>query len=423
MFCRLLRDLIVIECVYLLVGLCPVWANERDSSSDAARMKEVNLVGLNLNEAFSRTLNDSIQLNLSLLDVEAREAEIVQVDRLPNPILSYEQDGIRKNGEKRGVVTQLIELGGKRNFRKEIAANQYYAALVNYEASKMELLNRLCRAFINAAFAQEYLELAYAEKDLSEEILRAVSEKVNVGKLSDLHVNKARLVSAKADLILQKAKVDFDTARERLAYFWGSNQPDFERVNFDFYDIESPAPLNEYLDQLCNKPELVKAQFEYLTAQQQLNLEKAGRIPDVALSLGYQSVGDKDERGVVMAVSVPLPVFDQNQGNIRRAYAEMHKSSEQGRLIWLILESKLSASYKSLVRIYQEAEKIKNSLLESAYLAFKQADEGFREGKFEYLEVLDAQNTLFEIKEKYIEALADYHLKRADVDYLHSQIE
>lgn len=413
------HHLIVLECAYLLFTLNIVCANEESFLSGAAQ----NQTGLSLNEAICRTLKDSIQLNLSLLGIEAREAEIEQTGRLPNPVLSYEQDGIRKNGEKTGVVTQLIELGGKRNFRKGIASNQYYASLVNFEASKMELLNHLCRAFIQVVFAQEYLELAFDERHRSEEVLRVVSEKIDLGKLSDLHLNKARLVSAKADLILQRAKVDLETARERLAYFWGSKQADFERVNFEFYDIEAPAPLNDYLDQLCSKPELVKAQFEYLTARQQLNLEKAGRIPDVAISLGYQSVGDKNERGVVMGVSVPLPIFDQNQGNIRRAYAEVQKSSEQERLIWLILESKLSASYKSLVRIYEEAEKIKSSLLQSALRAFQQANEGFREGKFEYLEVLDAQETLFEIKEKYIEALADYHLKRADIDYLHSQIE
>jgi hypothetical protein len=70
---------------------------------DAACEKNVPICAikiLDLNDAIYRTLNGSIQLNMSSLDVEAREAEIQQVSRFPNPILSYEQDGIRKNGEK-----------------------------------------------------------------------------------------------------------------------------------------------------------------------------------------------------------------------------------------------------------------------------------------------------------------------------------
>jgi len=75
------------------------------------------------------------------------------------------------------------------------------------------------------------------------------------------------------------------------------------------------------------------------------------------------------------------------------------------------------------MRAYEEAIRIRDFSLPSASKAFDLAQKGYREGKFEYLDVLDAQRTLFEIKENYIQALVNYHTRRADIDYLNSQMD
>ena len=86
----------------------------------------------------------------------------------------------------------------------------------------------------------------------------------------------------------------------------------------------------------------------------------------------------------------------------------------------MALENKLAISHKELVRSYNEAEKIRSTVLKSAVQSFELAKEGYKEGKFEYLDMLDSQKTLFEVRERYIQALLNYHQSRADIEYLNT---
>jgi outer membrane protein, heavy metal efflux system len=194
-------------------------------------------------------------------------------------------------------------------------------------------------------------------------------------------------------------------------------------VQFPFFDITAPIPFEQCLADLCNQPEIVQSLYNYTSAHHNWKLEKANRIPDVTLSFGYKGEYEENNKGLLAGVSFPIPLFNQNQGNIGRAYFDMLKTGEQGKQLWLVLESKLAISYDELIRAYEEAESIKNFTLPSATQAFELAEKGYREGKFEYLDVLDAQRTFFDVREKYIQSLVNYHHRRADIDYLNSQTD
>ena len=99
----------------------------------------------------------------------------------------------------------------------------------------------------------------------------------------------------------------------------------------------------------------------------------------------------------------------------------MFKTGDEGKQLWITLEAKLTNAYVELMKSYQEVEDIKNILLKTAAEGFDLAREGYREGKFTYLDVLEAKRSLFEIREKYIQALVIYHTKKAEIEFLNSQ--
>ena len=78
-------------------------------------------------------------------------------------------------------------------------------------------------------------------------------------------------------------------------------------------------------------------------------------------------------------------------------------------------------AYARLFNAFTEVEGLKNQILPGARQVFEAATESYREGKLNYLNVLDAQRTLFEAKGQYIEALADYHKAKADLERLTGQ--
>lgn len=76
----------------------------------------------------------------------------------------------------------------------------------------------------------------------------------------------------------------------------------------------------------------------------------------------------------------------------------------------------LEAAYDQWMTAYRESQSFKEIILSSAKLAFEAAQEEFNKGKNDYLELLDAQRTLFEVQEQYLDALVDYHQRKSDVE-------
>ncbi len=384
---------------------------------------------LDFDTAVRRVLDQSLELNIASYSIKAREGEKKQAALYPNPEFYYEIDspgatGTRANWvsrEDRYTLTQLIELGGKRSNRIKVASYQYYASLIGYEASKLEQLNRLSKIFIDVVASQEMLQLVKEQNQLAQEMLQVATEKLEAGKVSLIQLNKAEITYTVAELNVEKAQAELIAARNHLALLWASTCPDFAFASYPFFEITAPPPLEELLADICQQPELIQSFFDHSAACHQLLLEKAARVPNVSLTLGYTR--DEGIQGFVAGVSIPLPLFDLNQGNIQKAHAEVHKATDQSRQLWLILEAKLVNSYQKHLRYYQEAERLKFGVLKLASNMLELAKEGYKEGKLEYSEVQDAQQALFDIKQRYIQAIVNYHHSRADIDYLNSQTD
>jgi cobalt-zinc-cadmium efflux system outer membrane protein len=149
-----------------------------------------------------------------------------------------------------------------------------------------------------------------------------------------------------------------------------------------------------------------------------LELQKAKAIPDVTLSGGAQRFSDTKDYGYAFGLSVPLPLFDRNQGNILAAQRKLAKAREESTDAAVKASTSLSDAYKVLLSSYTEATSLKNEVLPAAEQVFNAYASGFRVGQFRSSEVLDARQTLFETKERYLEALATYHKSVAEVERL-----
>lgn len=384
---------------------------------------------LSFEDAVSKTLNLSPTLRIAESEVNARAGTKVQSALYPNPVAGYSVENVFGNknwhgweaADSRYQIAQLIELGGKRGYRYETAKYQYYAAEAGLKAKQLFVLNKLLKLFTLVITAQENFQLASDQTKVAEEVYKTVSDKLEAGKVSLIQQNKAEIALSTAQINLDTAKAEFLKSKERISVLWGTSCPDFDKVAFPFYDLESPKSFEKCLLDLHSNPELVRSQMEHLAADQNLHLEKSLAIPDITVTVGYKTLQDTGNKGMILGVSIPIPIFNQNQGNVQKARAEMLKAQDQYIELELNLESKLFIAHKELVRAYKEAERIKTTVLKAAMQSFELAKEGYKEGKFEYLDMLDSQRTLFDVKKSYIQALQSYHQSVADIKYLNTQ--
>lgn len=389
--------------------------------NDSQGKNDANLTTLTFDIAVQRTLNHSLVLNQARSEAQGRKGLVTQAGLYPNPSFGYVLENSQYGWKQRQdsyVINQLVELGGKREKLVKFATYEYYAASIGYETSTLNQLNQLSKAFVRLVAAQELAQLAVQHQKNAEEAFRLIHIKVEVGKATRIQLNKAHIARSLADLNVKKSITEFRTAKNSLALFWSSVDPDFDQVIFPLFEISEPHSLEEYLNKLCDQPEVAQSLYTYMAAYQNLRFEKAARIPDVTLSIGYGY--DQGNKGVVAGVSVPLPIWNRNQGNIQNAYQGMLKAEDQTKQIKVFLKNKLSNAYLELKQAYQDVQDLRDLILEASSQNLYLAHEGYKEGKLEYWEVLNAQQSFLEAQEKHIQALVEYHNRRAEIDYLTS---
>jgi len=142
------------------------------------------------------------------------------------------------------------------------------------------------------------------------------------------------------------------------------------------------------------------------------------RVPDVTLSAGIVREQDTGNGFVEFTLSLPLPLFDRNQGNIAAALAETERAWQAQRAVVLALRAELVRQWQKLQTGRDEATSIAREMLPGARDAFMAARQAYRSGKLDYLDVLDAQQTLFEVEMQYLGVLSALHQTAARVERL-----
>ena len=384
---------------------------------------------ITLKNSVAFALVNSPELKAFSHELRAAEARQLQATLPPNPELDVEIEDFAGTGERKGFdssettiqLGQLIELAGKRARRTRVASIERDLAAWSYRSARLDVMSRVADAFMDVLAAQEQLALAQQLAALSDQARLAVAEKVDAGKSPPVDLTRAEVAHSATQIDLQRAGQRLTSARRRLAAAWGSAAPDFEKAAGDFYQV-TPVPRSDRLVELASSnPDIARWAAERQRRRAALELERAKGAPDVRISGGLKYFDETSDTAFVVGLSIPLPLSDRNQGSIREALELLAGAKHQQRAVELQLHASLADAYERLSVAFEEAAVLKNDILPAAENAFEAVGEGYRQGKFAYLDLLDSRRTLFEARARHIEALSAFHKARTDAERLTGQ--
>lgn len=359
-------------------------------------------------------------------EIRASDAAALQAGLLPNPELEVEMENFSGKDALEGIngaettiaFSQLVELGNKRGNRKKVATLDTILAEWDYESKKLDILAATAKAFIKVLVTQKQVTLNRDLLKLAEQTTTAISEKVDAGKVSPVEKSRGKIELAVARTEANKAVRELHAARRRLASFWGSHHADFGRAVGQLNNI-SALPDEESLKTfLSNNPDLVRWRAELERSEANLSLVRSEAIPDLTLSAGVRNFQETGDNAFVVGISIPLPFFNRNQGNVSEARARINKVQSEQRAAKVGLVADLSDTWQSLSTAYTEVVALRDEILPNAQSTYESTELGYREGKLDFLQILDAQQTLFTVKRKYLLALEAYHLACTDIERL-----
>jgi len=388
-------------------------------AGDAAGIPVEPTDQLTLRTALALALARNPELASFGWSVREAEAQRLQAGLLPNPELEAEFENFGGSGEFRGTralettiaLGQLIELGSKREKRMRLADQEAKLAGWDYEAKRLQVLTDVAKQFAGVLALQEKLELAREGSDLAKQALDVVGKQVDAGKAAPPESQRARVEVASARIAVARAERELAAARHRLAATWGAGVPAFARAVGRLEELVVPPSRDVLAPKLAQNPDVARWETERARRRASLALEQARAVPDVKLGVGYRHFRETEDndRALLMTVGVPLPLFDRNQGGIRKAQMSLLKAKAEQQAARVKARADFEEGYQALAGAHAEAVSLREEVLPAARRTYQVARESFRQGKSGYLGLLDAQRTLIEAKAQFVEALASYH--------------
>jgi outer membrane protein, heavy metal efflux system len=372
---------------------------------------------LGLSDVIARTLVRNPELAPFASQARADEARIVQAGLRPNPRADVVVEDVLGSGRFRGSreaqytlqLSQVVELGGKRSARTAVANASRDLGLADYELKRVEVLGAATERFLDVLERQTILELARRSAALSEDASKMIARRAQAGAGSPLDGKKAEVALARARVAAEDAEHELSVARTRLASSWGATTTRFDRLRGNLSARGSVPPFDEVAAQLAGGPDLARWASERQLRTAELELSRARRVPDLTLSAGPRRHELSDDQVLVVGIGVPLPLFDRNQGGIAEAEANIARTDAAAHATEIRLRATSFALYEALRHAAHVLDALDRSILPGAESALTIAQDGFAQGRLSYLELVDAQRTLVDVRREHVSTAATYH--------------
>ena len=408
-------------CIFLFLAVFGVLAH-------AAQVQEPQGV-LTLAQAIEIALRANPELLASRYELTAAQARLLQAGLRLNPELDVELENFAGSGDTKDTdalettlsLSQVIELGGKRGLRQSVAQADTDLISIEQRARQLDVLAEVTRRFIEVVTMQERARFAGESLKLTQQTLDAITVRVQAARAPVAEESRARIAVTRASIEQRQAETALRSARYALASMWGSVSPSFTAAEADLFAFESVQSFEALVAQIERNPDLTRFASEARLRDAELRLAQAQARPNLAFSVGVRRLEASNDTALVAGFSMPLPVFDRNQGAIREARVRRVQSTAERDAALLRARGTLYAIYQEMTAARERAESIRNEAVPQAQTALDQTQSGYERGRFSFLELITAQQELLELRGAAIDAAADYHRLLTELERVTSE--
>ncbi len=376
--------------------------------------------GLNLAELEATAERCNPTLAEAAARVQAARGQYLQAGLYPNPVVGYQGSEIGdegRAGQQGAFISQEVVTAGKLRLNRAVAAQEIQQAEYAWQAQRFRVLTDVRRGFYDVLIAQRTVELAEQLVGIGERGVKAAEELLKAKEVARADVLQARIEANSARILLEKARNRHTGAWRNLVAVVGNPALQPAPLAGGLQDGSVQFTWEDTRDRLlAESPQLAGAQAGVARAQAALSRECAGRIPNVDLQAGVQFDNATRDTIANVAIGVPLPVYNRNQGNIARAQAELAAAQHEVRRVRLALEQRLAAVFEQYATAHQQVEKYTRDIMPDAQESLKLVSSGYRQGEFGYLMLLTAQRTYFQTNLAYLDALRDLRTATATLE-------
>lgn len=354
--------------------------------------------------------------------VDADRGVYDQVGRYPNPQVGYlRSDNSRADqSQSQGVfVSQEIVMAGKLKKNREIEAWDIQRLTWDAEAQRMRVVNDLKIRYYELLGSQRVVAMTRDLDRLASDGYELTDRLSLAKQASRKDVLQAKVQMNTVRLNLREAEHRYDSAWSQLTVLIGV--PDMERAPVAGQLEEEVADLNWdacWAELESNSPQMQAALTRIQFAKSELARESVEAIPNLSVQVVAERDRVTNSNTLSTLFSVPVPIFNRNQGNIYRAQAEIMQANADVERIRLVLRDLLTDAFRRYRTARDQVSSLRDDIIPDAKETVQLTTEGYKQGEFGILDVLSTRQTYFESSLAYIEALTELQKVTTEINGL-----
>jgi outer membrane protein, heavy metal efflux system len=345
--------------------------------------------------------------------IEAAEGRAKQVGAFPNPTAIARMESARINGRTAGQaeylagVSQPIPLGGRLSKAREAEQLERDRRSQELEVRRRNLRKRVHSAFATALYQEQAF---HTQKEIAanvEKVVATTKARVDAGDALREDLARAEMELVRAQVELRRSDAMREHAMVELKATIG--EPGLSvKTLAGTLDATFEIPTLETLAaNLSASPEVALAGAEVRARQARFDLAKAERIPDVRVEALYRRLEASKENSFDVGLSIPIPLFDRNQGRLREARAEVAAAEARARSTKNGLSVRLHESHAQLTTALASSRSLKTEILPRAETVLKANEARYAAGDISLNEILPVRRDWAAVQLTYLESLRD----------------
>jgi len=387
-------------------------------------MLEGQTAPLTLDLALKEAVASNLDLAAARYGISVAEARQITARLRPNPVMSLSADHLDMLGTHYNQINNagpneiamrtdfIMERGGKRNARMELASAEKTVAELRFNDAIRRLIFEVESAFVDVQLAKETLLLARDNLRSLNAIVAINTERVRTGDLAGVELERSRLAAMQFDTAVRQAELQVRQAVTKLQLLLG-------RITLtENFDITGPMRVEDQPVQLeeirsrahALRPDLLEVRQTQVRNQADLRLQVAQGKIDYSTGVEYRRQqginGTSNSMGFF--ITAPIPVFNRNQGEIVRAQRETTQAEAQIRALEARINFEVASAWQQYSTSRSLREDIEQRMLSKAKDVRDTTEYSYRRGEATLVEFLDAQRAFNEIMRSYNEARASY---------------
>ena len=386
------------------------------------------VVRLSLDEALERFTACNLSLIAERYNIDMAKAQVMQAKLFENPVISLEQNiynrnngkyfDIGKAGEAVVEIEQLIYIAGQRNKRVRLEKINKEMAVYQFEEVLRTLRGELKEKFVDLYYTRKSLSVYDREIEYLTTVLNVYKEQNAKGNVSLLE--KSRIQALLFSLKRQRNGVVNEMValegnlRVLLALKTGEVlEPFFDESVLDRFRLDE-FPFAELSARIAERPDLKQAEAGIRASEADVRLQRSLAFPEVSLKGAYDRAGNFCNNYFAIGLSVTVPIFNRNQGNIKSARLSVFRNNSLAELARRRADNELFVCYTKLekaLELYRssdyELEWDFNRILEGVNTSFQKRNISLLEFIDYYEAYKEACLQLYDMKKSVVLAVEE----------------